>query len=312
MKILSCDISIGKLNFNYVVSVDVDSSWELLTDKGTIELPANIKVDRHQLSKSIKVGDEIAVKCGYDGVLNTIFQGFVVGVKPKVPIEIMVEDEMWKLKQNTLNDSGRKQTLSELLDRHFSAYEHDEIDIELGSYYIDNLSGAKLLESIKKDFGLFSFFRDKKLIVGKRYNRETATVHNFKLDYNIAEDDLEFKSKEDVKIKVKAISNNADGTKEEVELGDPEGDARTLNFYNLSKKELQTTAELELERFKYDGFRGSFKAFGEPFVKHGDIVNLIYQEEGESEKSGKYWVDSVGYSYGTDGYRQDIKLGSRT
>lgn len=302
-------------------NLEVDNSWELLTDTGKITFPTNVyvqeigknsvKLNHNKLAKQIKFGDKVEILTGYNNKLNTILTGYVTHIKPRVPLEISCEDQMWKLKQNTIKDSGRNQTVSGLMAKHFSEYKTDVLDVELGNYYIDNISGAKLLEQLKSDFGLYSFFRNDTLVVGKRYNRETANKVTFALDSkDIETDELEFRSKEQIQLTVKAISNNSDGSKTEIELGEPNGESRTLNFYNLSKAELKAAAQREMERLLYDGWRGKFTAFGEPFVRQGDIVTLSY--EGESEKTGEYWVDAVRYTFGVDGYRQEIKLGSRT
>ena len=159
MEVLKCNISIGNLNFDYVNNIEIESGWELLTDKAVIILPANIKIDHNKLSDVMKSGEKVIIQMGYENYMTTVFSGYVTHVKPKVPIEIMCEDQMWKLKQNSIVDSGRDQTLHKLLAKHFSEYKTDSYDIEMGTYYIDKVSGAKLLEQIKTDFGMFSFFR---------------------------------------------------------------------------------------------------------------------------------------------------------
>jgi len=313
MKVLVCKILIGNIVFNWVNSVEIESSWELLTDKAVIKLPGNLKLNNNKLSKYIKHGDKVSVKIGYNNHLNTVFTGYITNIKPKVPIEISCEDEMWKLKQDTIVDSGKKMNLEKLVNKHYSDYKVNYYNIELGNYYIDNVSRAKVLEQIKSDFGLYSFFRNDSLVIGKRYDKNTANTLVFKLDSNesnIVTDDLEFKSKDQVRLKIKAISNNADGSKTEIELGSSDGESRTLNFYNLSKSELKEAADREKERLIYDGWRGSFTAFGKPFVKQGDIVKLKLTVE--SDKEGFYWVDSVKTSFSTGGFRQEIKLGART
>jgi hypothetical protein len=312
MYLTRCHIEIGKLTFDFVKSVEVDSSWDMLTDTAKIVLPANIKVDKNKLSEQLSVGLPVLIQLGYGSVLETIFTGYVSDVKPSVPIEVMCEDEMWKLKQSDIVDSGRKTKLLPLLQKHIVGIDIKAIDAEIGAYHIDHISMAKYLETIKSDFGLFSFMRNKTLVVGLQYDPETTIKHRFNIDgkfKNISSDDLVFKRKDQVKIKVKAISNNSNGTKTEVELGDADGESRTLNFYNLSQSELQKAAEREINRLRYDGWRGSITAFGEPFVKHGDIVIIKQTEDGEKE--GSYWIDSVKYQFGTSGYQQTIKLGAR-
>jgi len=309
MKILHTDISINGVKFDFVNSLEISSSWELLTDKATIVLPSSLKIEKNKISEFFKVGDSVSITVGYDNDLFREFSGYITQIKPSVPLEISCEDEMWKLKQDSITDSGKNATLSDVIAKHFSEYETKILDIELGRYAFDAISRAQLLEKIKADFGLFSFFRDGVLVVGRRYDAETARHAKIRLDFNPEEDELVFKSKEDIKLKVKAVSNNPDGSKEEVEIGDQEGEERSLNFYDLSKSELKTAAEREFDRLIYDGWHGSLKAFGQPFCQHGDILELISEEE--SDKSGSYWIDETIVEYGVDGFRRTITLGAK-
>ncbi len=311
MKVLNCHIVIGSLIFEWVNNFEVHSSFEMFTDTAIIKLPAHLRINRDELLTYINFGNKVTIQAGYNKNLTKIFSGYVTDIKPSVPVEIKCEDEMWKLKQESLTASGRNMSVSKLLRQYYSSYRHKYLDVQLGTFYIDNLNKVKILEQLKSDFGLFSFFRNDTLYVGLQYDPESAQKHTFVLDYNMAEDNLEFKLKDQVKLKVKAISNNKDGTKTEIEMGDETGDQRTLNFYNLTKSQLQEHAERELERLKYDGWRGDFTAFGEPVVKHGDIVKLKKLNDENSEKSGEYWVDKVVYNFGMDGFRQKITLGPK-
>ena len=109
-----------------------------------------------------------------------------------------------------------------------------------------------------------------------------------------------------VRLKVKAISINRDNTKTEIELGDPEGEQRTSTYYNVSKKDLTEFATRDLERFRYIGFRGSFKTFGEPVVRHGDIIQVV--DPTIADRNGRYIIKSVETTFGQNGYKQKIEL----
>lgn len=315
MRVLNSHTTIGDFSFEWLNNLEIESGWEHSTDKGKIVLPKKVQIKNAtgdvvaELSDYIKVGQKVLVRIGYDGVLNTVFSGYVSDFIPKTPLEILVEDEMWNLKQTTITGSAKNETVEGLMSKHFSAYISDVVNVSLGNYYIQGLSQAKILEQLKSDFGLYSFFRGDTLVVGKRYNSVTAATHIFQLGANVVSDDLVFKEKDQIKLKIKAISNNADGTKTEIEIGDIDGEERTLNFYNLSARELRLAADREKERLLYDGYRGSFTAFGEPFVKHGDIVVVNDYQQDASDSS--YWVDEVVYSFGINGYRQKITLGPR-
>lgn len=313
--VLAIHITIGELLFDFATNMAVDSGWELLTDTATLTLPSKVyigreQVDRHLITRHIKAGQAVSVKMGYGSPSDEVFRGYVTRIKPNIPLEIIMEDEMWKLKRDTISDTMPDATLAAVMAKHFADYETDVLDVSLGNFYIKKQTRAKLLEELKRNFGLFSFFRGGRLVVGKRYDRGNAREHLFRLDYDTLEDDLEYMTAEQVKLKVTAISNNPDGSKTEVELGDPDGDGRTLNFYNLPEAELKAAAEREMSRLKYDGWRGGFTTWGDAFVAHGDIVELQSERE-QSETAGRYWVDAVLTEGGVNGIRQRIQLGPR-
>ncbi len=309
MKVLSSNIKIGKYTFNYVHEVFIETNFESLTNTGLIKLPKNLKFQKGQMKTEIKKGDEVIIQIGYDGQLNTVFEGFVSRLKTTVPVEIELEDLMWKLKQIEVNDVAKNETLKSFLERNIP-YKIDCFDIELPRFVASKITAAKLLDLVKEQTGLYTFIRDNTVVVGKQYDAQNYKSHKILLDYNVEIENLEYMIKDDLKLKVTAISNMENGEKIEVELGDPEGEERTLNFYNLKKEDLTKIAEKELDKLKYDGYRGSITIFGEPLVKHGDVVELLDKEE--SDRRGNYFVDAVNYSHGVNGYRQELTLGKRT
>lgn len=306
MEILNTHITIGSYSFDFVNKFVVDSSWKKLTDTAEITLPAKLKFDRGNLRDSVKPGDPVVIKSGYFPNLETIFTGYVVRVKPTTPIVIECEDSMWKLKQVEIKDVAQNETLKSFLQRNISEIYIDCFDVKLPSY-IANTTATLLLDNLKRDFGFYSFIRNSELVVGKQYDSDNNKEHTCTLHYDVAEDDLEYRTVDELKFAVKAISNLETGEKIEVELGESGGESRTLNFYNLSKSDLEKIAQKEISRLYYDGFRGSFTYFGWKLISHGDIVNI--KDAISSDKKGRYYVDSVQYEYGEGGIRQKVELG---
>lgn len=303
------DISIGNYQFDFVNSIVVDSSYKNLTDTATITLPAKLKFDRGTLKDSIKKGDRVVIRSGYSR-LETVFSGYVARVSPTTPIVIECEDEMWQLKQIEINDILSKETLKSFMTRNLSDYEIDCFDIDLPKYIASKITAAKLLADLRRDFGFYSFFRTQRLVIGKQYDPSTALHHTCTLHYDIASSELEYRTQDDVKIKVTAISNFTSGEKIEVELGDTDGDSVTRNFFEIQKPELEKLAALEYDKLSYEGFRGSFTWFGFELVKHGDIINL--KDAIKSDLEGSYFVDSVIYRVSvTEGIKQEIELGAK-
>jgi hypothetical protein len=93
---------------------------------------------------------------------------------------------------------------------------------------------------------------------------------------------------------------------------DVSGQRLTMDIYSKvpEPERLFSMGSKELKKHYYDGLRGSFTTFGIPFVRHGDGVNLI--DGILKERSGKYMVKSVAYSFSCDtGLRQSIELDYR-
>lgn len=307
MNVLTSHIVIGAFTFDFVNDFAIETSWEDLTDKGTITLPRNLKWPDGDWNKAIPRGTAVTISAGYNGLLNPIFKGFVTRVKPLVPLVIEVEDQMWKLKQVIVNATCDNESLGAFLER-VLAVKVDAFEINVPRFVCNKITGAKLLDKIKTEYGLYSFFKDDVLVVGKQYDGTNAE-HTVILNDNIASDDLEYSLKEDFKIKITAISTMPDGSKIEKEFGDPDGDSKTLNFYNILVFDLEGLAKKELERMAYDGYKGSVTLFGEPFVKVGDILKII--DPKESDKQGRYFIDAVTYQFGVSGFRQSVKLGRK-
>lgn len=313
MFIPQVNIKIGTYSFDFVNELVVESSWQQQTSTAVIKIPAALKIDKNKVNETFKKGLPVEIQFGYKPNMNIVFKGYVVRVKPTVPIEIHCEDEMWNLKQIQINETVKDEKLADFLKRVLNV-EVDAFETTIPKMICSKISGSQLLDEIKSMYGFSSFFRNGVLVVGKPYAQSGYSRHQFIIENasncNVHSHSLEFVSKEDVKIKVTAISNMADGTKHEVEFGDPDGETRTLNFYNVPKTELESIAKAEFEKMQYDGYRGSFTAFGEPFVIHGDVVELINEQE--SDKTGSYWIDGVTYNFSISGVRQTIKPGPRT
>jgi hypothetical protein len=298
------------LVFDYVTEVEIKSSWKNLTDTATIRLPRKLKLNNELIQDVIKKGHIVTIQLGYAPDLVTEFTGYVSGIKATVPVEIMCEDEMWKWKQTTITKSWTSVTLKELVSYLCAqvGFKGPQVvlDANLGGFIIDGASAAKVLKEVKSTYGLISYFRNGSLHVGFAYPTEYATV-NYHFQKNVIDNDLEYLTKDDAKIKVKAISIAPDNVKTEVELGDEDGEQRTLHFYNLDAVELKARATAELGKLKVDGYRGSIISFGLPVAKHGDVADV--KDELYPERAGKYFIDEANLVFGVGGFRREIQIG---
>ena len=88
------------------------------------------------------------------------------------------------------------------------------------------------------------------------------------------------------------------------------GERFTFNYYSadlVSAERLFEVGSKQIQKYYYDGFKGSFTTFGIPLVRHGDTVKFV--DAIIQERQGSYKVKAVRYYGGAEtGLRQDITL----
>ena len=307
MKRLTCKILIGNFEYVGVVEVAVESTTEALTDTCKIKFPRKVKWNDKKITELIKRGDKIEVNLGYEDNNDKVFTGYIKSIKADIPVEIECEDGMFLLKKSPVTKSYENVTLKQVLtDILPSDINFECVDFNFSSLRISKSTPAKVLETLQSDFGMPSYFRNEKLYVGLSYWNDAQTTHYFIFQRDIINNKLEYNLAEDLILKVVAVSINDSNEKIEYEAGDVDGDQRTFYYYGISLDELKIVAEEELQKLKYDGYRGSFTTFGQPHVKHGDIAKLTdYQYP---EREGLYLIKSVKKTFNFSGYRQEIEL----
>ncbi|WEK18171.1 MAG: hypothetical protein P0Y49_15375 [Candidatus Pedobacter colombiensis] len=305
------------LMFDSVASVEIESSWKNLTDTARITLPRHIRLKNsvyNDINDIIVRGSRVEINLGYDGSLKREFTGYVSRVDAKTPFSIECADEMWNLKQTTFSQAWRKVTLKELISFIYKG-KSKVVDRDLGSYRIVNSSAAKVLEDLKEQQGIYSFFRydeslnDVVLNVGLGpYALSTSDKVIYNLNKNVVDNSLTYRMSEDVKIGVTATSVQSDNSKVEVKVGDKDGDNRTLKCpVNLNHSSVTDLAKTFLDQLKVAGYKGSLTGFGNPIVKHGDIIRV--EDNMFPERTGLYFADTVKVNFGSSGFRRNVELG---
>lgn len=296
-----------------------------------------------------KRGDSIKIEAGYDPKLRVIFEGYITKIGANLPIVIEAEDKMFLLKNTkvtypektgtiTHGKPSKKYpngkllkrpiitsdpiTLNQLLDFMLPDDIHFKIivnkpsgkgytdDVNLGSFRATKVSCTEILDTLKKEYGLFSYFVDGVLHVGLPSNAAKSNTEEFAFEETIINsDDLEYQQEDDFFIKIVAISMDSNNTKKQIEVGDTDGAQRTYYTYNASDDDLKTFANSKLKEAKYTGYQGKIFTFGEPFVRHGDIAKIT--SEKLPERDGFYQIPGVDYSLTIDGgWRQTIDVGA--
>lgn len=299
-------------SFDFVNAVEITRDTEKLTTEAKIIMPKKVKWDKAD-KIPVKRGDSVKISLGYDDNLQTAFVGYVRDVGFKTPIVITCEDEMFKLKQMpTKKKAYRSVSLETLLKDQGISYRLNIMGEQaLGAYRVTADTVAALLGKLSEQ-GIRSFFRYENgapvLYCGVLFERDTRPAQVFKTGLNIISDQsLQQQKAENMRLRVKAVSLMPDNKKIKVEVGDADGEHRTLHTYNKTESELKAWAEQEIKRLKRDGLTGSFTTFGHTLVDCLDAIGIVI----DGVKSGVYQVKKNNVKYGDGGYRQEITLGLR-
>jgi len=300
-----------------IIEVSIESSWKELTDRAEITLPRNVKdFDKRKVKDVFRRGDPVTIELGYNEKFFEEFRGYIVQVSAGIPIIIRCEDEMWKLKQIPVNYSNPNVTLKKLLeDIVKGAVKVDADEVKLGSVRLKETTVAAVLDKLKQDWNFSSYMQPATnpavLVCGKIYSDNTGMPSvNFHLERNIAENNLSYRSKEEVILKINATSILVNGKRLKFDFGEKGGDVMNLKYHNITTKaELEKKVKADYDKAWRDKMEGSITAFGTPRVHHGwkvDLTSDIYED-----RNGTFYVDGVTRKFSRDGYRQKINIGGK-
>jgi len=299
---------------NKVNEIYFESTFKNISDKGTLTLPRKVKFfDKNNVRDVFRKGDALTVLFGYNNDFVEEFSGYVSKVSADLPIQIDFEDEMYKVKRLPVNFSSPNITLEALFKEVVPGYELDILeDVALGPVVLEDTQVGSVLEKLQQDFGLYTYMVGKKVVCGKYYaddSQEEAIIFN--LERDCVSTALNYKAKEDVLIRIRAVSTFNNGEKLEIDgIGDADGNERKLIFFNITlKAELERLARSEYEKYKVDKMEGYFTAFGIPSVRHGLKCQLI--SELYKDREGVYYIEGVKKTFGIGGIRQEVQLGNK-
>ena len=325
---------------DFCTSQETDESYEHLTDTFKVVFPRRLLMRGRDLFAGTNPmfgrGDEIIVKSGYYPNQRVIFTGYISKVRSTLPVELECEDEMWQFKQYAvtypkkvtkivLSKRGKPLKrpkivsgpimLSELIGNivtdDFAEPNLIDGDMNLGVFRVSNATPAQVFDKLRSEYGLYSYFVDGVLQIGfgndaSRTNEETIILEEAVFNY----DDLDFQQAEDVRMRVVVVSMNPNNTKTQVEVGDVDGEQRTIHKYNMSEADLKKVGEQWLAQQRYDGFTGKIVTLAEPYLRHGDRLNLV--SEKFPELNSTYLIKGVQRTATVNGgARQILELGAR-
>ena len=293
-----------------------EQSWQTLTDTAQFIIAKTLYFEeKERVFDLIKTGDPFFIEAGYNGTMEREFTGYISEIFDGLPVVFSAEDNMYILKRTPVNKSFKGIKLAALLKAIVPAqFKIDAADIQLGDFVFKNYTVAQVLSELKDNYGIYCYFNDDTLMGGKIYADQPFSKKIVKYDFgkkNFVEDDLKYRSKNDYQLKVTMRSHLSNGKVIKVTVGDAEGQEQKLVCSNVSDKiALEKLAQKELDRLKYDGYRGTVTGFGIPFIRHGYTMNLKHPEN--PARDGNYYVDAVTTTFSDQGaIRRISKIGAR-
>lgn len=307
--------------FTAVNKVTVARSFDKQTQTASVTLPRGIKYDKRKIYEGenamMRRGDKIKIIAAYFPNETVIFTGYIAKINNNVPIELLCEDEMFLLKQTISPNLSYKSVdlntfIGKMLTNIKVPYKVD-LTAQLGQIRLQEVSIGKVLQTLRDQYGLYSFFVNGVLRVGLPFYKDEAMKAVFLFEKMVKEGmGLTYLKKDDVKILVKGIIVN-NGTSEKPIIyptGATDGDIRTVFQYGGTKSDLDMKCKSFLEQANYTGYYGSFKTFLEPLVVPGDYA--VIDSWKYPERKGKYLIKSVTTEISTsEGGKQTIELERR-
>jgi RNase H-fold protein (predicted Holliday junction resolvase) len=306
---MSCRITAGNLQTEFVKSIVVRGSIKVLEDTATITLPRgfnNLKIADKQnsianknITEIIKVGDPVRIELGYDGILYNEFKGYISKISADIPLVIECMDEMWQLKQSDYTKAFKTINVKTLLQYIAPGYQYEFLDenISLGKFTIENESAYQVLARLRKDYGLHSRFKENKvLVVGFPVSMKSTKKHLININRNVRAKKigLEYVKTGDLRLLLKGISINDGGKRIVKTYGKNGGAVRTLHLgTNLIESEIDKLLEKNYKSLNFDGYKGKIPTWGLPLTKAGDAVNITDPNYKNSDRDGNYLIEAV-------------------
>lgn len=321
MYILAAKVEIGDYTFSSINEVEITKTVEELADTAIIKMPTKFKVrqnnDLKYTEEVIKVGDPVKIKLAYEGKYEGVeFVGFVARLKTKIPLEIHCEDAMWLLRRKNITKSFGKTTMKSILEE---VVKDTPIqlskripDVPLDKYIIKDANGTQVLQGMKENLAMTVFLEDDgTLYCGLQQATNIGQRVIYDLNYNLVENNLEFKMADDKKFKViYTWTDPKDNKKKKFEAGDDGGEVRNVNLPMMKdEKFLTEMAKKTLKELKYDGFEGDVTSFLIPYATRGMAAEIRDKEH--KNREGNYFIKSVVTTFGTSGARRKATLGSK-
>lgn len=309
---INWNITIGKYKLAMLDSVEIIRSVEQLSDTATIVLPGNVFNKAIEIEQKIKRGAEVTIQLGYDGKLETEFEGYLQSIATDDgSITLKCEDALFRLRipvaDKELINPDIKDILGYVLPGGFSI--DCDYSFKYDKFVIQSQSAYQVIKKLQEECKANIYLKGNVLHVHGQYS-EIFGQADYSFQHNIESSELEYVNAEDRKIEVIAEGKGTDGKVIRETVGEKGGDTITLKIDGVS--DTKTLRNLALEQLKvksYTGYSGSFTGWLIPWCDAGYKVSIA--DSDYEYKSGTYYVLEVITKLSKDGGSREIKVGRK-
>lgn len=319
---LDYEITIGTYQLQALEKVTIETSQELLSDACRISVPGMIAGVAIQIEDKVKRGDKVTVKLGYNGALETEFEGYLKAIYPDSPMVLECEDSAYLFRKSVASKILKNVSVSAILEYVLSQVNPQLKDpfklvsdisgnsYKWDSFVVHNATGFEVLDKLRKESGLMIYVKGNQLHYHLAYTQKAGNVI-----YDFAENiessnDLKYVRAQDVKVNVKVVGRTKKGAKIDGEAGESGGDTITLQRPTISDKAtLENIAREELKKLSYDGYRGEIRGWLVPYCSTGFAA--IVRDHDYPAREGKYYVVGTKVEFSQAGGVRIAALGAK-
>lgn len=309
------------LQFTVCKSIHIESSVQVLSNSAKIELPREFRNAVDEVGKSINIagksildfikrGDSVKIEFGYDGDLQTEFEGYITKIGAELPLLLECEDEMFQLKKapriTKFIKSGKLiDILKDVIPANYTIESNG--DYSIGKWLIEDATPYNVLEELREKAEIRAYFKNPTtLCVGKIVDFKAEAVHKFNFSENVRRgSSLKFEQKESKKLEVIVKSKQSNGQEYTYSTGVKGGDSKIISMPGLTKEEIKIWADKTHKSLSINGFEGSLDSWCYPRTKPGDAAQLYRPYYKDRHQDGRYFIESVSIDVnGSDGIKR--------
>ena len=288
----------GDWTLGILAECEIEKSTKNLADFATIVLPEAHYNKVLNVQESIKRGDEVRIRLGYDRDLLTEFEGYVKEIITQdSSLKIKCEDGLFLFRNGVSNKTFKATNVKTIAQYLIKSIDPSyklvcDYNIAYEKFTIYKATGYDVLKKIQEETGADIFFNmaKKELHIHPAYTQKTGEAF-YSMQHNIESSSLEYKTAEDRKVEVTIESVGSDGKTVSYTTGTTGGEKITKKVGRMNKAAIKMIADVEYKNKMAPGYEGSFDGWLIPYVEPGYTIGI--DDKDYPYKNDNYYCESV-------------------